>query len=413
MFIPLRTDAPLYHRPWATIALIIINIVIQIWATATNYESVEPWILHYGSITPIQWITSAFLHAGWMHCIGNMIFLWVFGLVVEGKIGWKLFIPVYLAIAVFSGLIEQVIMLGSNLGSLGASGCIFGLLAMSMLWAPDNEVDILIIYGWFFTYEMTIKGFALLYIGLEVGVACLDGFKFGSAVLHLIGVCAGLPIALVMLKKGWVDCEGWDWISRSREKQIPPPPPKQVFRAAIANDTAPNPPLDSVPTDIKTPHVKPVAANATPDEQIGSDIPVLTSTIETTDDNNELRDKFFEKIKAGKLYEAYTIWGKHVNSDWDISTAIHLQLGYWLADQKHHHDAIIFTDRVLASEPTNCDAALLKAKCLLRENNATDAQVILDQIAPHISETKHGVAHRQLVMEAQTMREASGFELDL
>lgn len=88
MLIPLRTDAPLYHGPWATIALIVINVVVQIWATATRYEHVDPYLVEYGVINPLQWFTSIFLHLGWMHLIGNMVFLWVFGQVVEGKIGW-------------------------------------------------------------------------------------------------------------------------------------------------------------------------------------------------------------------------------------------------------------------------------------------------------------------------------------
>jgi membrane associated rhomboid family serine protease len=121
MFIPLRTDAPVYHRPWATISIIVINVLLQIWAQATQYLYVEEWIVSYGTITPVQWITSAFLHAGWLHCIGNMVFLWVFGLIVEGKIGWQRFLAIYFAIAVFAGAFEQVIMLWGEGGSLGGS----------------------------------------------------------------------------------------------------------------------------------------------------------------------------------------------------------------------------------------------------------------------------------------------------
>ena len=85
--IPYGTNAPIYHWPIATVGLIVINVVVFALSIASP-ESVEPFILAFGDgFHPVQWITSNFLHADIFHLIGNMLFLWAFGIIVEGKLG--------------------------------------------------------------------------------------------------------------------------------------------------------------------------------------------------------------------------------------------------------------------------------------------------------------------------------------
>ena len=99
--IPINTDAPLYHFPYATIGLIVVNTICFV-ATgfALNERLLEPWLLQYGEgLNPLEWIPAAFAHGGFMHLIGNMFFLWGFGLVVEGKLGWRVFLPLYFGMA--------------------------------------------------------------------------------------------------------------------------------------------------------------------------------------------------------------------------------------------------------------------------------------------------------------------------
>ena len=97
--IPYATDAPIYHWPKATVALIVINTLVFGFTIGMNDEQITPWLLTYGNgLHPLQWVSSLFLHAGLMHLIGNMIFLWSFGLVVEGKVGSLVFLAVYLGI---------------------------------------------------------------------------------------------------------------------------------------------------------------------------------------------------------------------------------------------------------------------------------------------------------------------------
>ena len=91
------------------------------------------------------------MHMGWMHLIGNMIFLWAFGLIVEGKVGWMAFSSIYLVIGTLYGLFLQVssLVVGWDGFALGASAAIFGLLAMCIAWAPANEFTLLWRFGMF------------------------------------------------------------------------------------------------------------------------------------------------------------------------------------------------------------------------------------------------------------------------
>jgi membrane associated rhomboid family serine protease len=227
VLIPWNTDAPIYHPPWATGALIVINTVVfvAVLASGAEVEQVEPWILTYGDgLHPLQWITSNFLHADFFHLLGNMVFLWAFGLVVEGKLGWWRFTTIYLGMGIVQCALEQLCMLGADGGgSLGASGVIFGLLAMAMVWAPQNELNCIFLLGLRpISFEISIIALSMIYIGIEIATAALEGFGWGSSILHLIGAAVGFGVGTWLLKTDRVDCEGWDlyavWAGREGEK---------------------------------------------------------------------------------------------------------------------------------------------------------------------------------------------------
>lgn len=216
MLIPWNTDAPLYYAPWATGGLIAVNTLVFV-ALVTG--AIDPevaftqWGLSYGDgLHPLQWLTGTFLHAGLMHLIGNMIFLWAFGLVIEGKLGWLRFTAVYLGLGVGQSAFEQICTLGfDDGGSVGASAIIYGLLAMAMVWAPSNEMSCLLIVSFrVATFEISILVMAMLYIAIEILTTIIDGFGWSSAVLHLSGAALGFALGTWLVKTGRVDCEGWD-----------------------------------------------------------------------------------------------------------------------------------------------------------------------------------------------------------
>ncbi len=111
MIIPYSTDAPIYHFPWMTIALIVVNC-LTFAITGMGYND-EGWLLQYGNgLHPLEWVAYNFLHFGIGHLLGNMFFLWAFGIVVEGKLGWWKFLCVYMSIGIFGGALIQLTMLG-------------------------------------------------------------------------------------------------------------------------------------------------------------------------------------------------------------------------------------------------------------------------------------------------------------
>lgn len=213
--IPLNTDAPIYHWPWMTLVLIAANVV-TFFLTGGGRES-DGWLLQFGDgLHPVEWVAFNFLHFGWLHLIGNMVFLWGFGLIVEGKLGWWRFLLLYLAIGVLGGASIQTLTLAradelAGSGGGGSSLVIFGLLALCMIWAPKNELDVFIFFGIrAMTVEISNLMFGLWYIAEQFFWAWLNGFSMGSAFGHLVGAFWGTGIGVAMLKLGWVDCENWD-----------------------------------------------------------------------------------------------------------------------------------------------------------------------------------------------------------
>lgn len=217
MFIPYRCDAPLYYRPYGTVGLIVSNSLIFL-GHFTGVLPQKPWMLEYGNgLHPEEWLLCNFAHIDFGHLLGNMVFLWVFGLVVEGKLGWLRFLSVYLAIGLAYAMIDQTIKLGyvgDVEGGMGASAAIFGVMAMACVWAPANEISVFVWIGWVihFTFDVSVGLLSAFYISWEAVLALWLG-TLSSSWLHVLGVLIGAPLGVIMLKRGVVDCEDWDLFS--------------------------------------------------------------------------------------------------------------------------------------------------------------------------------------------------------
>lgn len=230
LVIPYNTDAPLYHLPLATGGIIIVNILAYCLQVAFPDAS-EAFILQFGVINPIQWLTSFFMHADIFHLLGNMSFLFIFGLVVEGKIGWKLFVPLYLAIGLACSVILQTLMIGaSEGGALGASAAVYGIMAVAMFWAPMNEINCkcigwLIFYPFAFGFDISISSLAFFYLAGDFFWAYLIGFSMNSSFAHLTGAIIGGVFGYLLIKYRRVNCEGYDLFSMWQGKTGEKPPP--------------------------------------------------------------------------------------------------------------------------------------------------------------------------------------------
>ena len=190
MIIPYTTDAPLYHWPIATVSIIVINVVtffatvFRVMLGHLELDDIEWLVLQFDQINPLQWITAQFMHGDLMHLMGNMFFLFAFGLIVEGKIGNFRFVLLYLFIALIDGALVQIPMylLGGEGAALGASGVIFGLMVIAVIWAPENELDC---FYWIMfyagTFEARVITFGGWYIAVNILLAAITGFSIREA----------------------------------------------------------------------------------------------------------------------------------------------------------------------------------------------------------------------------------------
>jgi membrane associated rhomboid family serine protease len=248
--IPMGTDAPIYHWPYATVGLIVLNVALlfavppvhstpaldddgEVIEGVEEISNFDRYALAIGDgrLHPVQWVTHNFLHYGLIHLAGNMLFLWAFGLVVEGKLGPVKYLLAYLAIGTLHGALVQTLFLKSGLDghAAGASAVVYGLLAVCMVWAPRNELNCLVILivlfrSFVFHWDLYYTTVALLYIGEQVFNLAIWGALGGRVMItelgHLSGAFWGTVVAVVLLKARLVDCEGWDlfslWVKRRK-----------------------------------------------------------------------------------------------------------------------------------------------------------------------------------------------------
>lgn len=216
MFFPYGTDAPVYYWPFTTVAMIVVNVLVFVWGLS-NPDMAQSLSLETGNgLHPAQWLTSNFAHDGISHIVGNMIFLWSFGLVVEGKLGWWKTLAIYLGLGVAQSGVEQVFLLfGPAHHILGASAIICGFMAMSVIWAPENSLNCVFYFGAFYVrwFDVRIKVFVAIFLALQFAEILLTGMALSSGLLHAIGAGLGFAVGIWMVKTNRVDCENWDIFS--------------------------------------------------------------------------------------------------------------------------------------------------------------------------------------------------------
>ncbi len=366
MLLPYRTDAPVYHLPIATICIIAANVLAHLVMRQAGEETWERLILVYGQFSPWQWITSVFLHAGWLHLIGNMIFLWVFGLIIEGKVGHARFVAIYLLIALVSGLIEQTAMLGSEGGSLGASGVIFGLIAIALVWAPENIIESILVLWIIRHVELRVMTFAGIYLVYQFVEALLLGFGMGSAMLHLLGAVCGLPIGILMVKRAWVDCEGWDWFSRHGKWPFSREP-------APARSIAPRP--------------------------IGRQIPALDPAPP------------LEAVDCESSLEGFTAWRKIISAGITVPTGTSVTLAHRLTTDGHLSEARSVISVVLRLDAHH-PVGLLAARILIDLERPVAARERLDALDASRLDAAAISQARELRLRADALTAAGVIEID-
>jgi membrane associated rhomboid family serine protease len=94
-------------------------------------------------------LTAMFMHAGWMHIIGNMVFLWAFGPEIEDSMGPLKYLAFYLLSGLAASLAQTAMMPSSTIPNLGASGAIAGVMGAFLVTYPHDEIRTVLLLGWF------------------------------------------------------------------------------------------------------------------------------------------------------------------------------------------------------------------------------------------------------------------------
>ncbi|TYO96387.1 membrane associated rhomboid family serine protease [Geothermobacter ehrlichii] len=186
----------------------------------------------------VSLFSAMFLHGGWMHLLGNMLFLWIFGDNVEHRLGRIRFLLAYLATGIAATLFFALFVPGSQVPLVGASGAISGVLGFYFVWFPRNKVKM---FFFFFFLLQVIEVPARLVLGFYLVVDNLlpflltggsgGGVAYGA---HIGGFLAGAGLAL------WSDRMGLSWRMRRhlnrlwREQPDETPPVRSV--AELVNE---------------------------------------------------------------------------------------------------------------------------------------------------------------------------------
>ena len=168
--IPLRSTERVYSRTLVTAALIALNTLIFFYQETLGPGEVDLFVRQWGIIPDqmrgtglLTLLTSMFLHAGWLHLIGNMLFLWVFGRNVEDLIGGPSFLAFYLLAGIAAGVVQVMVNAYSRVPTIGASGAIAGVMGAYLIKFPRTRIVTLIFIFFFVTTAEIPAAFILLY----------------------------------------------------------------------------------------------------------------------------------------------------------------------------------------------------------------------------------------------------------
>jgi membrane associated rhomboid family serine protease len=218
---PLRDLNPVYRAPVVVYGLVAVNALVWFWEFALLFlagpEAQQAFVDRWGVIPRELWtldagelltaVTSMFLHGDWLHVLGNLWFLWVFGDNVEDRLGRVWFVIFYFACGLAAVATQTFVDPASSVPMVGASGAIAGVLAAYVVLYPTARV--LTFLPIFFLAEVP----AFLFVFVWFGIQLLNGyFALGSVgenlggtafFAHIGGFVAGLVLVLPFRKRAF------------------------------------------------------------------------------------------------------------------------------------------------------------------------------------------------------------------
>ena len=220
MFIPIHDGNPLtfVRFQYVTVALIIVNtLVFAIFQSPLFGAAPEPAALSYGLIpvvlngagalspefaripSEVTLVTYSFLHGSWMHLIGNMAFLWVFGDNVEDAVGHLRYLVFYILCGIAAGAAQAFMLPGSDQPLVGASGAVSGIIAAYLMLHPRVRVWVL------FLGRIPLRISAAWALGLWAGLQVFNAFTSADDQIawwaHIGGLAAGALLIVFMRRR--------------------------------------------------------------------------------------------------------------------------------------------------------------------------------------------------------------------
>ena len=220
--IPLRSSEQVYTRTIATGALIAINVVIFLYQSVLSTSALNEFVTEFGIVPdqfhPVTLATSMFLHGGWMHLLGNMLFLWVFGRKIEDLIGSSKFVGFYLLGGLTAAVVHVIANPYSRVPTIGASGAIAAVMGAYLIKFPRSKIVTLVpLFVFVTTMELPAYLLLLYWFGIQFlsGVGSLAQVDYtGGGIAwfaHIGGFLAGMALIRLFPPKkrfrAWYDEE--------------------------------------------------------------------------------------------------------------------------------------------------------------------------------------------------------------
>ena len=218
-FFPISDVNSTKNKPVISWIILVCCILIFIYQKNFDYHFEQKIILTFGMIPSVLFeikqlpdelaiipsymtlISSMFLHGGWMHLIGNMTYLYIFGDNIEDKLGKFKFLIFYIFCGIFAGLCQALIDVNSEIPMIGASGAISGILGAYLILFPKKDIKV---FFWFFIFVKIFKIPAMYVIGCWILIQFFnlnDSEESNIAyVAHIGGFIAGI-ILIFMFRK--------------------------------------------------------------------------------------------------------------------------------------------------------------------------------------------------------------------
>lgn len=188
--------------PVVTYLLILVNLIVFLIELAGGDTFIYTWSFvpsYFISNPAVEWVTiftAMFMHAGWLHILGNMLYLWIFGDNVEDSLGHIKFLIFYLLCGVAATFAQMAADPASNIPNLGASGAIAGVLASYLVLFPRQRVRVLVFSFVIPLPAIIVIGFwFVLQIFSQAGSTTTDGVAYMA---HIGGFIAGLILTFIL-----------------------------------------------------------------------------------------------------------------------------------------------------------------------------------------------------------------------